>query len=297
MTDLVIRPLVAGEEELFLSFPDPNLVGPASTGPIRDVFAAEKYRPEWLWVALRGGTVVARAGWYGGPEDAEPGMLNWFDFDDPEAGVALLRAAPFRVDYCLVLPPDWRDYPAVKAQADARIDAAERAGMKRWIERLRYTWTPAAGVPARTGRLEYRPEPDDDVVLDVLRRIHTATLDGHSLRHGDPDSSAKDELEFLLWLPGPRDWWRMAYTPDGEVVGLTVPSRNYFGPVIGVIGVVPEQRGHGYGYDLLVEATHVLVEHGAERIAAATDVGNAPMAAGFARAGYPITQRHLFLTH
>ena len=39
MTDLVIRPLAAGEEELFLSFPDPHLVGPASTGPVRDVFA------------------------------------------------------------------------------------------------------------------------------------------------------------------------------------------------------------------------------------------------------------------
>ncbi len=299
MTDLVIRPLVAGEEELFLSMPDPYLVGTASTGQPRDVYEAERYRPEWTWAAFRDGGMVARAAWYGGPEDAEPVLLNWFDFTDADAGVELLRAAPFRVDYILILPPDWRDDPAVLAEANARIDAAKRVGMNPWIERLRYTWTPSAGVPDRPGRLEFRPEPDDGVVLDLLRRIHAATLDGHSQREalkGGADASAQDEMDFLLWLPGERDGWRVAYTPDGEVVGLTVPSRNYFNPVIGVIGVVPEQRGHGYGYDLLVEATHILADQGAEKISAATDLGNAPMAAGFARAGYPITQRHLVLT-
>jgi len=300
MTDLVIRPLVAGEEELFLSLPDPHVVGIASTGAPREVFAAEAYRPEWTWVALRGQEILARAAWYGGPDDTEPGSLNWFDFTDPEAGTALLRAAPFRADYCLVLPLQWRDDPAIATQAEARIAAADRAGMKQWIERFRYTWTAADGLPARPGRLTYRPEPDDAVVLDLIRRIHTSTLDGHAQREiaaGGVDAAAREELAFINWLPGPREWWRVASTPHGEVVGATFPSRNYFNPTIGLVGVVPEQRGHGYGYDLLVEATHILVENGAETISGATDLGNAPMAAAFARAGYPITQKHLFLTY
>lgn len=300
MTDLVIRPLVAGEEELFFSLPDPHTVGIASTGEPRAVFAAERYRPEWTWVAVRAGTVVARAAWYGGPDDTEPGSLNWFDFTDSDAGTQLLLAAPFRADYNLMLPPAWHDDPFVTAQASARIAAAERAGMKRWIERFRYLWTLDDGMAARTGRLDYRPEPDDDVVLDLIRRIHADTLDGHALREisaGGVDAAARGELEFMNWLPGPREWWRVAYTPDGEVVGVTLPSRNYFNPTIGLVGVVPEQRGHGYGFDLLVEATHILVENGAEQISGATDLGNAPMAAAFARAGYPITQRHLFLTY
>lgn len=33
---------------------------------------------------------------------------------------------------------------------------------------------------------------------------------------------------------------------------------------------MPEHRGHGYAYDLLVEATHMLADEGADRIVAAT---------------------------
>jgi RimJ/RimL family protein N-acetyltransferase len=74
-----------------------------------------------------------------------------------------------------------------------------------------------------------------------------------------------------------------------------VPCRNYNDPAIGYIAVVPEHRGHGYGYDLLVEATHLLVAQGADRIVAATDVTNAPMVAAFANAGYPVDQQRIDL--
>jgi len=60
VTDLVIRPLTAGEEHLFDLLPDPGLVGPAAFGgSYRHRLAAGEYRPQWTWVALRGGTVVA----------------------------------------------------------------------------------------------------------------------------------------------------------------------------------------------------------------------------------------------
>lgn len=94
---------------------------------------------------------------------------------------------------------------------------------------------------------------------------------------------------------GKRVWWRLAYTVDGELVGLTVPGRNYGGPTIGIVAVVPERRGHGYAYDLLVEATHLLVAEGATEITAETDTANTPMAATFARAGYPVVQERVYL--
>jgi hypothetical protein len=43
------------------------------------------------------------------------------------------------------------------------------------------------------------------------------------------------------------------------------------------------------------EATHLLVAEGADRIIANTDVTNAPMAATFAKAGYPVTDRRIDL--
>jgi RimJ/RimL family protein N-acetyltransferase len=298
---LELRPLTAGEEHLFLSLTVKALVGVESFG--RDYLETAglgQYRPEWTWVALRDGNVVARAAWWGGPDDDEPKALDWLDIADGEddAAVALLQKAGFDAEYCLLLPPGWRDQPDVRAAAERRIDVAERAGMKPFVERLRYRWTPADGLPARPGRLVFRPEPDDERILDVLRQIVVGSLDAHERRTRDKDgidAAARDELEFLHWMPSPREWWRLAYTPDGDLVGLSVPGRNYAGPVIGIIGVVPGQRGHGYAYDLLVEATHLLVEEGVDAITAETDTTNTPMAANFAKAGYPITQERVYL--
>lgn len=300
MTDPVIRPLRAGEESLFLSMIDPGLVGAASTGrDYRAFVSAGQYRPEWTWVALRGGQVAARAAWWGGPGDDEPLALDWFDVGgDLEAGAALLRAAPFHCEYCLLLPPGWREQPPVRQAAQSRITAAERAGMRLLVERLHYTWTPAAGLPDRPGRLVFRPEPDDDAILRVLRQIVEGTLDAHERGVAEKDgldAAAREELAALQWFPAPRQWWRMARTPAGELVGLAVPSRNHSNPVIGFIGVVPGQRGHGYGYDLLAEATHLLVQEGAGCITADTDAVNTPMAAAFSRAGYPVTGERMFL--
>jgi RimJ/RimL family protein N-acetyltransferase len=304
MSDLVIRPMRADEADLFLSLtdslPDTHLVGRAWAGvDFRELLRKHEYRPEWTWVALRDGVVVARAAWWGGPDDAEPLILDWYDFTDADAGERLLRNAPPRTDFCLVLPPGWRDSPAVRHAATVRIEAARHAGMRLLVERLHYTWTVACGVPADPGRLEFRAEPDDELILDVLRRVHSVTLDAHALRaiaeRGGLDAAARDELEFLRWLPSPRDWWQLAFTRSGGLVGITVPGRNYASPVIGFIGVAPEHRGQRYGYDLLVAATRRLAAEGVAEIAAATDITNPAMAAAFARAGYPITQERVYL--
>ncbi|MEV3854854.1 GNAT family N-acetyltransferase [Streptomyces sp. NPDC050095] len=278
---------------------DPGLVGRITTGvDYRTHAQGGDYDPAWTWVALRGERVVARAAWWGAPGDEKPVNLNWFDVleDDLEAGVELLRQAPFDVEYELQLPPDWRERPEARAAAELRMEAARKAGMRLLVERLRYRWRPADGLPERPGRLTFRPEPDDAVVLDVLRRVHSVTLDAHALldiEEGGLDKAAQAELDFFHWCPSPREWLQLAYTADGEVAGIHVPGYNRTGPIVGFIGVVPEQRGHGYAYDLLVETTHFLVEHGVEFIDAATDDGNFPMAANFAKAGYPVAEKRV----
>jgi RimJ/RimL family protein N-acetyltransferase len=300
MTDLVIRPLVAGETRLFNSLPDPGLVGRPLVGR---TFALTdeggEYRPEWSWVALRGGIVVARAAWWAAPKDAEPLALDWFDFTDADAAVRLLRTAPLKAEYDLLVPPGWRERPGVRDAAQSRIDAAIVAGLEPLVERFRYDWTPECGLPERTGRLEFRPEPDDAVIRDVLKRVGQDSLDAHT-RHTTAergaDAAAQEELDILLWFPSPREWWRLAYTPGGELAGIQVPARNASGAyIVGFIGVVPERRGSGYAYDLLVECTQDLVAYGARKIAAATDQGNAPMAAHFAKAGYPVSLERINL--
>jgi RimJ/RimL family protein N-acetyltransferase len=57
-------------------------------------------------------------------------------------------------------------------------------------------------------------------------------------------------------------------------------------PIIAYLEVVPAHRGHGYIRDVLAVGTSLLAAQNLPRIRAATDVGNVPMAAAFALAGY-----------
>jgi GNAT superfamily N-acetyltransferase len=290
MTDTVIRALGESDAHLFDTLPDPLGVGRA--------LSRATHRPDWKRVALRDGKVVARAAWWGGPDDESPVNVNWFDIaeGEEEAGAELLRTSPFQVEYELILPAGWRDDAVARAAGEARMRAAKAAGMEVLVERYQYRWTPACGLPERPGRLVFRPEPDDAVFFDALRRIHSVTLDAHALRaiaEGGLDRAAQEELDFFNWCPSPREWWQLALTGDGDLVGIHIPARNPSGPCVGFIGVVPEHRGHGYAYDLLTECTHFLAEQGAEFIAGATDQGNFPMAANFTKAGHPVVQERV----
>ncbi|MFE7384386.1 GNAT family N-acetyltransferase [Streptomyces zhihengii] len=292
MTGLVIRALDSSDVSLFDSLPDP--LGAAAG------HATTVHRPEWKRVALRDGKVVARGAWWGGPDDDTPLNINWFDVaeGEEEAGAELLRTAPFQVELELNLPAGWRDDPVALAAGEARLRAARAAGYEVLVERYLYRWTPECGLPERPGRLDFRPEPDDAVFFDALRRIHSATLDAHALRaiaEGGLDQAAQEELDFFHWCPSPREWWQVAYTPEGEPVGIHIPAHNPGGPCVGFIGVLPEQRGRGYAYDLLVECTRFLAEQGAEFVAGGTDRGNFPMAANFARAGHPVVRERVNL--
>jgi GNAT superfamily N-acetyltransferase len=291
VTDPVIRTLDDSTAHLFDALPDPLR--------LRERNRHTRYRPDWKRVALRDGRVVARAAWWARPEDTEPLLINWFDVaeGEEEAGAELLRSAPWHVDELeLDLPAGWRDDPDLRTAAETRFTAAGKAGYELLVERYNYRWTPECGLPERPGRLVFTAEPDDSVFLDILRGINSATLDAHARRaveKGGVELAAREDLEIFHWFPSPREWWQLARTRDGEPVGIHIPARNPSGPCIGFIGVLPEQRGHGYAYDLLVECTHFLVEQGAESIAAATDQGNFPMAGHFTRAGYPVVRERV----
>ncbi|MEU2420920.1 GNAT family N-acetyltransferase [Streptomyces sp. NPDC007851] len=291
MTDPVIRTLDDATAHLFYALPDPLR--------LRERNRHTRYRPDWKRVALRDGRVVARAAWWAGPEDTEPLVINWFDVaeGEEEAGAELLSSAPWRTaELELDLPAGWRDSAELRTAAETRFAAARKAGYELLVERYNYRWTPECGLPERPGRLRFTAEPDDGVFFDALRRIHSVTLDAHARRaiaQGGVDQAAQEEMDFFHWMPSPREWWQIARTPDGEPVGIHVPGRNPGGPCVGFIGVLPERRGHGYAYDLLVECTHFLAGQGAEFIAAATDQGNVPMAAHFAKAGYPVVRERL----
>ncbi|MFF5209501.1 GNAT family N-acetyltransferase [Streptosporangium sp. NPDC000396] len=312
MSDLLFRPLEADEFDLFHSY-GPL---PASGVGARNLpFEELGYRHDWVWVALRDGEVVARAAFWGPPGHEHPFSLDWFDLgvgpDRIEVGAALLRAAYAelvtpeyatpsgeRPDYHLFLPSDWRERPDALADATDRIEAAEKAGLRRFVERLNLRWIPEYGLPPRSTRLTFTPAADDAPVLEVLAGLFTDSLDAYARRDLDQHGlrrAAEVILEEIADFPGGRDRWRLAHDRAGKVVGVVMPTRNSRFATIGYMGVLPEHRGNGYADDLVAEALHIFAAEGEPEVRDNTDVGNAPMAASFARIGYRITGRRMIL--
>ena len=144
MSDLSVRTLDAADLDLFNRYPYPPTSGVGKRSRTFDEYVAVgDYRPEWTWVAVRDGVVIARAAFWGPTEAPHPFSLDWFDPgtspDRVEVGATLLRtayaaitasgyaAAPHpganRPDYHLFLPADWRERPDAYADATDRIDA------------------------------------------------------------------------------------------------------------------------------------------------------------------------------
>jgi RimJ/RimL family protein N-acetyltransferase len=271
--------------------------------------AAGRRRPEWLWLALRDDRVVARAGWWSRPGDRHPQVMDIFDIDgDRDDAVRLLKAALPAVvpagttppEYGRFLPADWRDHPHTRKPVEDRMAALERVGAKLFVERLRLEWRPGTPVAGLSGRLVFRPVRDADELVELMTLVLDGTLDAHSrddLTRMTPDEAARQQYDDELdRYASPHDWWRIATLPDGEPVGFVIPAHNGYNPIIAYVAVVPAHRGHGYIHDLLAAGTSLLAAQNVPRIRAATDVGNAPMAAAFARAGYVTFQRQIDMT-
>ena len=266
-------------------------------------------RPAWTYLAVRDGALVGRAVWWGWSSSRTPILTDTLDLADAltdgferlAVGTALAAAGfaalvPPGEDRQIIcwVPAGWRSGPEAPAILD-KLAMWTGAGARLLVERLDLLWLRGDPVPPPSDRLEFRPV-DDDALVELVARCGDGSLDAHTAhrraRWGRA-ATARFEVGQLREFPGPREWWRAAYTSDGEPVGFVVPTADGDFHAVGYLGVVPGRRGRGYVHDLLGAATRFLaVEQDAERIVANTDVGNVPMAAAFARAGYADTGRH-----
>lgn len=305
--DLTFRP-ISGPEEVDLF----NRLDYVFNHEVAADLASGARRAAWTWVALDAeGRLLARVAWWCRPGETTPLLLDIFDYlpGRQAVGAALVRTALAAVvpaggtppRYSRFLPADWRADPVVRTAVEGRLGVLEELGATLFVERLRLQWTPGAPVPAPTGRLAFRPVDGEAELVDLLTELLTGTLDVHSLDDlgrmtARQSAQAQYDDEFAGYR-SPRDWWRVAVLPEtGEPVGLVIAARNQYRPIIAYIGVLPAHRGRGYVDDVLAEGTRVLAATAAECVRASTDVGNLPMAAAFARAGYDVFERELLMT-
>jgi hypothetical protein len=282
MTDLVIRPLVAGEENLFDSMPDPfpqlRQVGYA------DGIADGGYRPETTWVALRAGRVVGRAAWLLPPGAVGAPWLEWFDLDaEPEVGAALLRAAHEALGgprlYYAALPAHWRRRPEVLAVVRATMAAARLAGLVERGERLRCSWT-GTPLPAASGRYTFRPAADAAEINALIARVaEPDVLTGAEIAR--VVSGVDLATDPLAWLGGPAEDWRIALDA-GEPVGLVGTAGDACYPLVVYLGLLDQ----AVRAELLAEAVRVLAAGGAREVIADVDAHRVAVLAELERTGF-----------
>jgi len=105
--DLTLR-TITGPDELDLFNTLPYVLNDEVGGDL----AVGRRRPEWLWLALRGDRVVARAGWWSRAGDQPPLLMDIFDIDgDADDGVRLLKTALPAVVPAGATPPQYARFP------------------------------------------------------------------------------------------------------------------------------------------------------------------------------------------
>lgn len=289
------------------AYPADGPVAALTAERIREELDANRFRPEWIWLAEdEGGQVLARALWWGRADSERPIALDCLQVRstvaDPvavatrllDAGHAAFGTRPL---YNLSLPADWSTRPELTEAVAWRREAGLRTGLNREIQRLRYEWVPAAGLPEAGSRLTFR-EGGDEEFLEAFVRVSAGSLDEATrdgLRTKTARQLAEEDMRFYLDCPGERRWWRLAELSDGTLAGLAVPSATPYHRNVGYLGVVPEQRGKGLIDEILGEITRFHAREGAERVTATTDTTNGPMAAAFDRAAYKVTEIRMVL--
>jgi hypothetical protein len=223
--DLTLRP-ITGPDELDLFNSLPYVLNDQVAGDL----AAGRRRPEWLWLALRGDRVVARAGWWSRAGDQRPLWMDIFDIDgDTDDGVRLLQAALPAVvsagatppQYGRFVPADWRDHQHTRQAVEDRMGALEQTGAKLFVERLRLEWRPGTPVAELSGRLTFRPVRNPGELIELMTLVLDDTLDAHDrddLTRMTPGQVAQEQYhnEFERYA-SPHEWWRIATLPEPEI--------------------------------------------------------------------------------
>ena len=272
---------------------------------LESMFSAGSMRPEWCFVLEEEeGRTLGRVAFWTLPGMGEPFALvlldiSW-DGDYVGVGTRLLkdvlnearRLGSKEIEHVLDTPPMQPQFQYHPERRDALLQSVGFA-FKRETER--FEWQ-GEGPPVVSKRLYFRTleEVGEEALVDAMERVSEGTLDREIREERErlgSQGAAREFFEDAQRVKYEPSWWHLAYSSEGELVGLTMPSEPPGFLTIFYIGVVPEMRGRGYVDDLLADVTSTLLSARAKSgnqkpLRADTDVASAPMATAFERAGW-----------
>ena len=267
---------------------------------LQQMISLGSMRRDWCFVAEDAGRLLGRLAFWTLPKVGLPLAVVLLDIpwdsDYLTTGTRLFHQSitamrPYgmgELEHVLDTPsqwPQWQNFP------EQRQHLLRHLGFSIERETLRFAWQPTAMPPVLTHQLTFRTLDAVGAArfIEAIERVSAASLDQRTqqdrTRLGAAGEAQQtwDDLQRMEYNPA---WWQLAYTSNDDLVGLVMPTRNPTAATIGYIGVVPEQRGHGYIDDLLAQGTITLLNTNTTTIRADTDVANIPMAQAFRRAGY-----------
>jgi GNAT superfamily N-acetyltransferase len=217
--------------------------------------------------------------------------LDW-DSEWRSAGRELLGHALSRMEETGALRVERHFYDIYSPAKDKEPLVYQDAGFCPIQDKLRFVWKVVDEPVKVPDRLAFAQmtETGEAAFLDAIRRVSAGTLDREDqggIREFGPEEHARRYLATLKDSGFRAGRFHLVFLPDGTLCGLVAPSR--FGEeeegAINYIGVVPEQRGKGFGLDLVLKAHAVLQAEGCRRVVSEIDTENRALAAHLTRAG------------
>jgi ribosomal protein S18 acetylase RimI-like enzyme len=297
-----IRPVTPGDLDLFI-----DAAGfPEHRNEVRQymkrMLDADSMRPEWCFLAQEDGRPLGRVAFWTLPGMETPFALvlldlawedDFFDVGTRLLGDVLNRAQAMgagEIEHVIDDPPM---RPQFQHHPRRRIDLLEGVGFALRRETGRFEWR-GEGSRVEPGRLSFRTleEVGEEAFVNAMEIVSEGTLDREILEERQRLGARRAAREFFddaQRVEHDPSWWRLAYTPDGHLVGLVMPAEPPGFLTIFYIGVLPGIRGQGYVDDLLAAGTTLLLERKDDNdkpLIADTDIANTPMAGAFERAGW-----------
>lgn len=297
-----IRPIHCCELNAFASFSDEPQRNSEFLAYLTQMWDKGYIRPEQCFVAEETGEFIGRIVYWALPSQDNFFMVDFLEVKENanylEVGAQLLQESLALLHlpaHTLILYTLDTPYPkstsSPSKSASVRIQLLERLGFSLMRETYRFELQALPTKIQLSERLIFRSLDDvgEDVFINTMICVSSNSLDRTIQQEMEELGAvryARRHFKTMKAYKYKSTWWQLAYTPDGTVAGLIMPAQNDGGPIIGYIGVVPEQRGQGYVNDLLAQGTFTLLADGAARVRADTDVNNTPMVDAFERVGY-----------
>ncbi|NDL59840.1 GNAT family N-acetyltransferase [Phytoactinopolyspora mesophila] len=263
---------------------DPSQVRPGSTLRPITRFVVEHDGVEQASVVFGRAEIFARE-----PAEYALARLRWV-----EGGLDAARAAvTAAVDSA---PPGAAVYLPVNAAVSpdhaAHRVVAETCGFALFQEKEAFWWADTGqALPEPTSlRLEPMSRIGREALVPVIGRCLAQTLDRTDAlvfgRHR-PEQWVTSFLDHRATGADAQSWM-YAETTSGIPVGFVGLAQRVGDPGVGtivLIGVLPEQRGHGYVDQLLLAAYRAARARGFSAVQSLVDVNNRPMMAAMCRSG------------